>query len=163
MNLKDFIQQDSFDDIKKSKKRESLKPKTKKITIIDIINAATIDKKDLDFNDEGIDKSYDQYIVNRWLSMDESLIFLAEMLTSTHNLTNEQHFDLIKTALPREKFYIKYIKREKDLSAKEKRYIAHYFEIGLREAEDYIKQMDDDEINKILDLYKYGKDEMIDV
>jgi len=161
MNLRDFIQQDT-PKVKESK-RKSLAPAVKKLSIIDILKAATIDKIELDFSDEGVQKSYDQYMVNRWLSMDDSLIFLAEMLTSTHNLTNEQHFDMIQSALPQEKFYIKYIKRQKDLTEKDKRYIAHYFEISLREADDYIKQMDEDELYRIIDTYRYGKDEMIQI
>jgi len=161
MDLQDFIQRDVIQE--KESKRKTLKPAIKKLSIIDILKAATIDKIDLDFRDEGVQKSYDQYMVNRWLSMDESLIFLAEMLTTTHNLTNEQHFDMIKSALPQEKFYIRYMKREKDLTEKDKRYIAHYFEISLREAEDYIRQMDEDELFMIIDKYRYGRDEMIQV
>ena len=161
MNLKDFIQQDISPE--KELKRKSLKKNTKKLSIIDILKAATVEKKDLDFSDDAVQKSYDQYMVNRWLSMDEGLIFLAEMLTTTHNLTNEQHFDMIKSALPQETFYIKYMKRKKDLTEKDKRYIAHYFEISLNEAGDYIRQMDEDEIYRIIDTYKYGRDDMIQI
>lgn len=156
MNLKDFIQKEL-----EVVKEKPIKPK--RLSIFDILNAATIDKKDLDFNDEEVNKAYDQYMINRWLSMDESLIFLAEMLTTTKNLTDQDHFNLIKTALPQDKFYIKYIKRKKDLTEKEKRYIADYHEIGIKDAEDYIRQMDEDDINDILDKYRFGKNEMIQV
>jgi len=159
MDLRDFIQKEVPDE--NESKRKSLDKKAKKISIYDIINAATKDKKDLDFSNPDIDNSYDQFMVNRWLSMDESLIFLSEMLTTMHNLTNEQHFDLIKSALPQEKFYIKYMKKQKDLNLKEIKYIADYFELGLKDANTYISQMSDDEINSILDLYKYGEDEIV--
>ena len=95
--------------------------------------------------------------------MDESLIFLAEMLTTSHNLTNRDHFNMIKAALPKEKFYIKYMKRSKDLTEKEKRYIAHYFEIGINDAEDYINQMTQENINDILNTYVYGNNDMVQV
>ena len=156
MDLRDFIQKEP-----EVVKEKVVKPK--RLSIFDILNAATIEKKDLDFNDEEVRKAYDQYMINRWLSMDESLIFLAEMLTTTKNLTDEDHFNLIKAALPREKFYIKYIKRQKDLTEKEKRYIADYYEIGLKDAEDYIRQMDEEEIEAVLDKYRFGKNEMIQV
>jgi len=55
------------------------------------------------------------------------------------------------------------MKKAKDLTEKEKRYIAHYFEIGLSEAEEYIRQMDMEEINDVLKKYKYGKNEMIKI
>jgi len=135
--------------------------KPKRLSIFDILNAATVGKLDLDFNDEEVKKAYDQYMINRWLSMDESLIFLAEMLTTSHHLTDEDHYNMVKAALPQEKFYFKYMKRKKDLTEKEKRYIAHNFEIGLKDAEDYINQMDDDEIKAVLEKYTYGNDNMV--
>ena len=156
MNLKDFIQ-------KETPVVEEKIEKPKPLSIFDILNAATIHKIDLDFDDAEVNKVYDQYMTNRWLSMDESLIFLAEMLTTTHNLTNKDHFNMIKSALPKEKFYIKYMKRNKDLTEKEKRYIAHYFEIGIKDAEDYINQMDTDDISKILDKYRYGNNEIVQI
>ena len=116
---------------------------------------------DIDFSIESIEKSYDQYIVNKFLSMDNRLIFLAEMLNTMHNLTNAQHFDIIKEALPKEKFKIRYIKKSKDLTLIEKKYIANYFEIGLREAEIYIDSMDDYEISCIIDKYRYGKNDIV--
>ena len=156
MDLRDIIQ----------KEPEVIKEKIekpKKLSIFDIINAATINKTDLDFEDDYVKKGYDQYMVNRWLSMDEDLIFLAEMLTTTHQLSDKDHFAMIKAALPQDKFYIKYMKRKKDLTETEKRYIAHYFEIGLKDAEDYINQMDENGINEILETYKYGNNNMIQV
>ena len=156
MNLKDFIQKEP-----EVIKEKVVKPK--RLSIFDILNAATINKTDLDFEDDEVKKAYDQYMINRWLSMDEDLIFLAEMLTTTHNLTDEDHFNMIKSALPQDKFYIKYMKRKKDLTEKEKRYIAHYFEIGLKDAEDYINQMEEEDITEILNTYVYGNNEMIQV
>ena len=156
MNLRDFIQ----------KEPEVIKEKVakpKRLSIFDILRAATIDKLNLDFKDDEVRKAYDQYMINRWLSMDEDLIFLAEMLTTCHNLTDEDHFNMIKAALPREKFYIKYMKRKKDLTETEKRYIADYYEIGLKDAEDYIRQMDEEDIAEILETYTYGNNEMVQV
>ena len=138
---------------------------TEKFGIIDILNAMTWKKQDLDFNNELVRKTYDQYMVNRWISMEEELFFIAEMMTTIKNLSDEQHFDLLKSVLPKEKFFPFgiYMKKAKDVTEKEKRYIAHYFEIGLTEAEDFIRQMDQTEISAILSKYKYGKNEMIKI
>ncbi len=157
MNLLDFIQKDPVHE------KLGNVAKAKRLTIFDILGAATIKKTDLDFTDDDVCKAYDQYMINRWLSMDKDLIFFAEMLTTLHNLSDEDHFNMIKAALPQERFYLKYIKRKKDLTDKEKRYIAHYFEIGLSEAQDYIHQMDEEEISDILNKYKYGKNSIIKV
>lgn len=131
--------------------------------IMFILDAMTIKKIDLDFNDEDVAKVYDQYMINRWISMSEALIPVAEELTRIHNLTDEQHFQMLKAVLPQRKFYFKYIKADKELNAKEKRYIAHYFEIGLKDAEEYIRQMSQEEIDAVLKKYKYGKNDMIKV
>lgn len=128
-----------------------------------ILDAMTINKEDLDFTDEHIKKVYDQYMINRWISMCDALIPVAEELTRMHNLSNEQHFAMLKSALPERKFYFKYVKADKELNQKEKRYIAHYYEIGIKDAEDYIRQMDKEDIDIILNKYKYGKNEMIKV
>jgi len=153
MDLADIIREEP-DAVKKEKSKKS-------ITIYDILNAMTYENKDLDFTDVGVKKAYDQYMVNRWLSMSEGLVFVAELLNTTHNLTDEQHFDLLKSILPNEKFYFKYIKRKKDVNLKEKRYIAHYFEIGIHDAEEYINHMTQDEIDDILNKYKYGHNQNV--
>jgi hypothetical protein len=137
----------------------------KKFGIIDILSAMTWQKIDLDFDDEVIKKTYDQYMINRWISMEEELFFIAEMMSTIKNLTDAQHFDLLKSVLPRAKFfnYGVYMKKAKDVTEKDKRYIAHYFEIGISEAEDYIRQMDQSEIDDVLKKYKYGKNDMIKI
>jgi len=156
MNLEDFIQ----------KEPEVIKEKVekpKRLSIFDILNAATINKTNLNFSDDEVCKAYDQYMINRWISMDEDLIFLAEMLTMSHHLKDEDHFNMIKAALPQDKFYFKYMKRKKDLTEIEKRYIAHYFEIGIKDAEDYIRQMNEEDIENVLNKYRYGNDDMIQI
>jgi len=129
--------------------------------IFNILNSMTYEKKQLNFEDEVVKKTYDQFMINRWLSMSEDLFFVAELLNTTTNLTDEQHFDLLISFLPKERFQFKYMKRAKDLTEKEKKYIAHYFEIGLHDAEEYIRHMEQDEIASILKKYKYGKNEII--
>ena len=167
MNPLDFINNNKGDAEVVSQdttfKKKGLNPKKNVLSIIDIIGAATYEKSVLDFDNPEVNKSYDQYMINRWLSMEEGLLYFAEKLSTLHNLTNEDHFNMLKAALPKEKIYLRYIKRKKDVTAKEKRYIADYFEIGLYDAESYIQQMTDSEISDILNKYKYGKGDMVKV
>lgn len=157
MNLEDFIQKEP---VPKEEKVE----KPKNVGLFDFLKGATEFKTDFDFTDATIEKAYDQYMINRFLSMQENLIFFAEKLNTLNNLTNEDHYAMIKSAIPQDKYpWYNYVKGKKDLTGKEKRYIAHYFEIGLRDAHDYIDQMDDEEIEEILDTYRYGKNQMIKV
>ena len=158
MDISDFLCNDVVEEIEE-------KYNIPKFGIIDILNAMTWQKKDLDFNVDYIAKTYDQYMINRWISMEDELFYVAEMLTSIKNLTDEQHFDLLKSVLPKERFFPFgiYMKKSKDITEKDKRYLAHYFEIGISDAEDYIRQMDQTEIESILNKYKYGKNEMIKI
>lgn len=157
MNLTDFL-------TNKPEPEEVVEEfKAKSFSPFDFFKAMTIQKLDLDFSDEAIDKAYDQYMINRIISMDEYLIDVAIEMNQMKNLTNEQHYNMLKAVLPQEKFYNKYMKGKKDVSEKEKRYIAHYYEIGLREASTYIQQMSQEDIDEILKKYKYGKNEMIKV
>ena len=68
MDLRSFIQKDPVEI-----KEKVVKPK--RLSIFDILGAATINKTDLDFTNEEVKKAYDQYMINRWLSMDDDLIF----------------------------------------------------------------------------------------
>lgn len=158
MDISEFLCNDVVEEVEE-------KIVVKKISIFDFLNAMTWEKKNLDFNDDGVKSEYDQYMINRWISMEDELFFVAEMLNTMKKLTDEQHFDLLKSVLPKAKFFPFgcYMKKGKDLTEKETRYIAHYFEIGLKDAEDYIRQMSRDEIDGILKKYKYGKNEMIKI
>ncbi len=148
----------------KKKPAEKEKPyKDRKVSIFEIIDALTVKKTELNFEDESVSKAYDQYMINRWLSMDESLFPFIEEVNMMQNLSDQQHCDLLRSTLPQRKFYIKYIKRKRELSEKDMRYVAHYFEAGLRDAHQYMLQMDDEEIQNILDKYKYGNGQMIQV
>ena len=157
MDLKDFIVKPSdLIEVKEVDVKE-------KLTIFNILDAMTIDKKQLNFNDDLVKKSYDQYMINRWISMNEELFYIAELLNTTTNLTDAQHFDLLISTLPKDNFNFRYVKRKKDINASDKRYIAHYFEIGLHDADEYIRQMDQDDIDEVLKKYKYGKNQMIKI
>ena len=159
MDLRDIIKKEPPKEIKK---KETIK-KQKKIPPFEFIKGATTDKKTFDFSDDLVKKSYDQFMINRWLSMDEDLIFLSEMLTTCHNLSDEDHYNMIKSALPQERFYLKYMRRAKDLTEEDKRYVADYFEIGIKHADDYINQMPQEELDEILNTYTYGKNERVKV
>lgn len=141
---------------------EKIEPK-KALRIFDILDALTVNKTELDFEDDNVKKVYSQYMINTWLSMCDVLIDLANDMNSMQHLTDRQHFKMLFDILPQRKFYFKYTKRQKDLTESDKKYIAHYFEIGMKEAESYIKLMSDDEVNNILSKYVYGKNQKIKV
>lgn len=130
--------------------------------IFDYLKAMTIEKKDLDFTNYDISKNYNIFMINRWISMVECFVPLANELNK-YSMTKESHYNLLKDLLPKQKIYFKFIKKEKDLSLKEKKYITKYFEIGVKETELYINLLSEDIIKEIVNMYKYGKNKMVDV
>lgn len=122
------------------------------------LNAITKDKTELDFNDNEVKKGYVPYIINRFVSMCDLYIPIVNQINQ-YDLSKDIHFKFYQALLPKRKQFFKYIPKAKDLNVDEKRKIAKYFEIGLKEAEQYIRIMSQEDIDKILEIYKGIKDE----
>jgi hypothetical protein len=154
---------DIFDFIKPEPKIDNSEDdvKVQKLGIFDILNCITYSKEDLDFSEDILKKAYNQYMINRWLSMNEHLFAISEIANKITNLTDEQHYDMLRSVIPKRRYQFNYLKKIKDVSAQQKKYIAHYYGIGLKDAEEYVHQMTEDDIECILNKYKYGKSEMV--
>jgi hypothetical protein len=133
-----------------------------KIDIFYFLKAMTVDKKNIDFSNDEFEKKYDVYMINRFVSMVECYIPVVNELNK-HEMSKCSHYNFLKNCLPQQKIYFKYIKKSKDLTIQEKKYIAHYYEIGLKEAELYINHLTKEEIEKIINVYKYGKNNFVEI
>ena len=124
--------------------------------LFDYLNAMTKDNKDLDFDDEEIKKGYTPFMINRFVSMAEVYIPLVNEI-NRYDIPKATHYRFFWSALPKKAHYFKYIKKSKDLDIDEKKFIAEYFEVGLRDAERYIEILSEEQITEILNVYKFGK------
>jgi len=132
------------------------------MTIFEYLNGMTMDKSELDFSSDEVSKGYSNYLINRWVSMVDVFVpFVND--ANKYDMPKEVHYEFYKCFLPKRKTFFPYIKKSKDLDLYEKKYIAHYFEVGLKEAEQYINIMSEDEVKEILDIYKYGKNQRMEV
>jgi len=130
--------------------------------IFDHLNNLTAFKKEADFRSDEVKKSYNKYMMNRWISMVEFFVpFVNEI--NRYDIPESVHYDYYLSALPKRKIFFNYIKKKKELDEEEKRYIADYFEIGKKEADIYINILEEDEIQEILNIYKYGKNKKIEL
>ena len=125
--------------------------------LFDYLNAFTFQKLDLDFNNDEINKKYQPFLINRFVSMAEIFIPLVNEI-NRYNVPKSAHYRYYLQSLPKRKQYFKYIKKAKDLDLDQKKLIAEYFEVGLKDAERYINIMEEKEIQDILDVFKYGKE-----
>ncbi len=130
--------------------------------IFDYLKCLTETKEDLDFCNDEISKNYQPYMINRFVSMAEIYLpFVVE--ANKYDLPKETHYNFFKEILPKRKQYFSYLKKKKDIDLEDKKYIADYFQVSLREAEEYCNIMKDEEIKEILKIYKYGKNKIIEV
>lgn len=102
------------------------------------------------------DEGYNQYMINKYISMNEYYIELAHYVSKL-SLTNKQHFDVYKKFIPQRNVFLKYVGKKSSNEEKElQKIIAKYFECSTKEAKDYIKILDKDSVVEILE--KFGKD-----
>lgn len=124
--------------------------------LFDYLNAMTKDNKELDFDNEEVRKGYTPYIINRFVSMSEVYISLVNE-ANKFDMPKSAHYRFFWSALPKKRHFFKYIKKKKELNLDEKKFIAEYFEVGLRDAERYIEILEEDQLADILKVFKYGK------
>lgn len=140
----------------------------KRRTIFDHIRGVTIDKVPWDHLSEEDRKSWNTFLINRWLSMEMLLVPIIDELQQIQSqLTDEQVYKMYLEVLPQNNFFFKYIKKnkhhkyDKDLV----NHIAKHFTIGFVEAVSYIETMSltaegKEELESILRMYGLTEDEI---
>ena len=128
--------------------------------LFDYLKALTERNEFLDFDNEEVRKGYQPFMINRFISMAEVFTQVVNEINRFSDIPKETHFRFFFSVLPKRRQFFKYIKKPKDLSQDEKLVIAKYFEVGLTDAERYINMLSEEEINQILEIYKYGKNNL---
>ena len=128
--------------------------------IFDFLKALTEKNVDVDFDNDEIRKSYQPFLINRFVSMCEVFVpFVNEI--NKYDLPKEAHFKFLDSVIPKRKYFFNYIKKKKDISEKEKTILANHFKIGKKETEEYINILSEEEIKSIIDIYKFGKNSFV--
>ena len=130
------------------------------MTIIDWINQVLVHKNDWDSFSESDQKTFNTFIINRWLSMDPEFVEVVNYFQkySIGTLESREVYKWYADFLPKGKRFNKYIKGKKD-----KKYdpelittVCEYFQCSKLEAKENLSFMSKDEVNQILE--KYGFD-----
>jgi len=130
------------------------------MTIIDWINQVLVHKKDWNSFSESDQKTFNAFIINRWLSMDEEFIEIINYLQKyvIGTLESREVYTLYCDVLPKGKRFNKYIKGKKN-----KKYdsdlidiICKDFECSKMEATQNLSLISKEQVNNI--LIKYGTD-----
>ncbi len=143
---------------KQTKKKETTT--TKSVTLFDHINQLTQFKKKNFWENLTVSekKTFNVYIINRFLSMDMDYIDFINLIQqyTIGILTPKQTYDVYMDFIPKNKVYLKYMKSRKEFPYDKEilDYVVRYFEVSKKEAEQYVN----------IFLKKYGgKKELIDI
>ena len=127
----------------------------KKLSLFDHLNNITLTKSDLDVNDEQ-SKSYNNYMINRFMSMSEIYIPVVNEINK-YELPKDVHHRYYSAVMPKRKYYFKYIKQKKEIDDKTRELLCEYFQCANGEMEYHLQILTNEQIKKIVNLYKHRR------
>ena len=127
------------------------------MTIFDWINQINYEKKSWDSFSEAEQKTFNTFIINRWLSMDEQLIQIVNYFQkySIGLLQPKDTYMWYRDIIPKKKRFNKYIKGKKTMKYNSEliSIICKFFETSKKECVEYIEMMNKNQLTSILELY----------
>ena len=131
------------------------------MTIIDWINQALVHKKPWDSFTESDKKTFNAFIINRWLSMDIEFIEIINYFQkySIGTLESKDAYRLYCDVLPKGKRFNKYIKGKKSKKCNKELVdiLINHYECSKLHVEEYIELLPKDNIISILEVYGIDK------
>ena len=127
------------------------------MTIFDWINQINYERKSWDSFSEAEQKTFNTFIINRWLSMDEELIQIVNYFQkySIGLLEPKDTYMWYRDIIPKKKRFNKYIKGKKAMKYDSELIttICKYYETSKNECIEYIEMMDKKQLTSILELH----------
>ena len=127
------------------------------MTIFDWINQINYEKKSWDSFSEAEQKTFNTFIINRWLSMDEELIQIVNYFQkySIGLLEPRDTYMWYRDIIPKKKRFNKYVKGKKAMKYDSEliNTICKYYETSKNECIEYIEMMDKKQLTSILELH----------
>ena len=126
--------------------------------IFDWLNQITYEKQPWNSFTEEDKKSFEPYMIHRFLSMNPEYIEFVNLVQTFPYTDKEKIYNIYLYMIPRKKMFLKYIKSStKKRQEKLLGYIASYYECSLGEANEYIDILRENGVKDILN--KIGVDE----
>ena len=126
--------------------------------IFDWLNQITYDKQPWNSFTEEDKKSFEPYMIHRFLSMNPEYIEFVNLVQTFPYTDKEKIYNIYLYMIPRKKMFLKYIKSStKKRQEKLLGYVASYYECSLGEANEYIDILRENGVKDILN--KIGVDE----
>lgn len=132
----------------------------KEYTLFDLLNCITYDKPNWDDIPVELRNMYNQYIINRYITMinNQSLLFINEMI-QPFKLPDNVHYTLLKDVLPKKKQFIKYIttKQKNNKTDNVIPFLIENLQIGMADVELLLNKVGEVDIFDYLISHGYNK------
>ena len=128
--------------------------------IFDWLNQITLNKQPWDSFSEEDHKSFNTFIINRFLSMNKDWIEIVNMLQQyTIGMESKDVYNLYVSMIPKGKKFLRYIKGKKDKSYKSELVdiLVKYFECSKLQVKQNLELISKDELIEILNKYGLEK------
>lgn len=128
----------------------------KKMSLFDHLDAITLSKIDFDLNNDEQSKSYNNYMINRFVSMSDMFIPIVNEINK-YDIPKDVHYNYYKSIIPKRKQYFKYTKQKIEINEKTKELLCEYYQCASKELEYHLQILTPEQIKTITDLYKHRK------
>lgn len=135
--------------------------------LFDHIKGVTKEKKKWDTLSEEDQKTWNNFIVSRWFSMEMELVEVINEFQKYSNgiLTSKDYYNLLFDALPKTSFFLKYTKKKTkiDIDPEFIEIFRQHFQVGKKVIYEYIidlNKSNPDELISILESYGTKKEEI---
>ena len=127
------------------------------MTLFDWLNQILLNKKDWEEFDEVEQKTFNTFMINRFLSMSQDFVDAVNICQEhTFQMADRDVYNLYSKLIPRQKKFLRYIKGKKDKYPKKLlKFLAEHYQVSQREIIDYMFIIDKEHIEII--GKQYGK------
>ena len=129
------------------------------MTLFDWLNQILLYKKEWEEFDETEQKTFNTFMINRFLSMNEDFVDAVNICQEhTFEMENKDVYNLYRKLIPRQKRFLKYIKGKKDKYSKSLlKFLAEHYKVSQREIVEYMPMINKKHIEELAVLYGKNK------
>jgi hypothetical protein len=121
------------------------------MTLFNWLNQITYEKQPWNSFTEEDKKSFEPYMIHRFLSMNPEYIEFVNLVQTFPYTDKEKTYNIYLYMIPKNKMFLKYIKSSKKTKQEKLlKHIASYYECSLGEAEEYIDILRESGVKNIL-------------
>jgi hypothetical protein len=122
------------------------------MNLFDWLNEITYYKRDWDkFTPDDKDE-FNTYMIHRFISMNPNYIDVVNLIQRYPNCSKKNIYQFYCDLLPKQKQFFKYIKSKIKDDKETIDKIADYYKCSTREAKEYVSILNEEQINKVLNV-----------